>query len=321
MIVLAVVSNVVLAVAAKNLAKCFTRFMDLRIGGRQRPYFKQKTIDFVEAHKAEFDANHEKDPASKDAAAWLVSCARFWDNDLAMLARVLKAKRRRRALDPSTGMKVRDLFYGLRSLDITWNPMTGGWHPHLHLLVDSVYIPFPALLMLWVEACTINDCSMAAFGDPDDVLEPGQSIGQTAHVSALRKPQEVLKYVTKNFDGSANALPHAQKDELVAFLYRKKRVWPVGKANPRKLGTTSPKCKDPNCKCGSRVSFTQKTLDADVWGTADGRHARFYRVKGLGLTWDEVTMSLAGGWISTAFSSHDGGSATEGEANAPPAGP
>lgn len=38
---------------------------------------------------------------------------------------------------------------GIYALEITYNPKSRQWHPHLHLLVDGSYIPHPKLKALW----------------------------------------------------------------------------------------------------------------------------------------------------------------------------
>lgn len=302
MVVLAVQSDKVLEVAGRRLADCFARFMDLRIGGRKRGYYQSKTVEFITAHAAEFDNHHAEDPLRKNAAGWLESCEQFWTSDLSSLGK-------RKAHRHPGGLKVRDLLKGIRSLEITWSPFTG-WHPHFHMAADGIFIPFPALLMLWMEACTVDGKSLAVFGDPDDELAQGECIGRTAHISALRKPQEVLKYVTKHFDGGPHGLPNDRKHELEAYLHGKKRVWPIGDVKPRPLEKPiCPSCKDPACKCDHGEILSQQADDG-IWSTVDGKYARIYRLPGLGLTWDEVTPSLDGKWL-TAFSSHNGNCLTE----------
>lgn len=345
MTVLAVKSDPVLEVAGRRLAECYARFLDLRIGGRKRGYFKAKTAEFIAAHAEEFDRHHAEDVHRKDTAGWLESCGKFWDRDLdcvwgrkqgkaaqhlealevevrsyagvdgtlktyvRLQKRCETARRHVEAL--ADGMKVRDLFTGVRSLDITWNAFTG-WHPHFHLAHDSIFIPFPALLALWMEACTVDGKSVAAFVDPDEELKPGECIGRTAHISALRKPQEVLKYVTKHVDGGPHALPDEKKGELEAYLHGKKRIWPLGNARPRELEKAPcPSCKHSDCKC-DHGEVLGRHLGDGIWSSCEGRYARVYRLRGLGLTWDEVTPNLDGHWVTT-FIQHSGDCLTDGE--------
>jgi len=41
---------------------------------------------------------------------------------------------------------------GVYTIEITRNPSTGLWHPHLHIVVDAEYFPQPLLAKLWADA-------------------------------------------------------------------------------------------------------------------------------------------------------------------------
>jgi hypothetical protein len=355
MLVLAVQSSQSLELAGALLEWAFARFMDLRIGGRNRAGYKLETQAFITEHAAEFDKHHAADNSRRSADQWRESCDRFWDDDIDnlwsqqrakaekqlaacnaelkldgrgslagqfMRFDVLRAKRDRaeaRVRSFDDGIKVRDLLFGIRPLEVTWNAFSG-WHPHYHLAIDSIYLPFPAVLVLWMRACTISGgASVAALADPDEDLQPGECFGRTAHISALRSPKEVLKYVTKHVDHRGElitaSLPAEKKQELEEYLKGKKRVWPIGNAKPKELPKAAcPGCGDNTCKC-DRGETVKDYCAADIWKTAGGDYLRVLRVKGKGLVWERLAVSDGG--EAAPFSSHMGDCLTVPRAGAP----
>jgi hypothetical protein len=65
---------------------------------------------------------------------------------------------------------------GASFLEITYNPATNHWNPHLHCILEGRYIPRPALTELW----------LAITGDSRNV-----------HISLIRTRKGTIDYVTK----------------------------------------------------------------------------------------------------------------------------
>lgn len=65
---------------------------------------------------------------------------------------------------------------GVAFLEITYNPDGGGWHPHLHCILEGLYIPRPELTKQWL-SCT---------GDSHNL-----------DLKLIRSRHGVLNYVTK----------------------------------------------------------------------------------------------------------------------------
>lgn len=75
------------------------------------------------------------------------------------------------------------VYGGVAFLEVTCNSLTGGWHPHLHCILEGLYIDRPDLTKLWL-ACT---------GDSHHV-----------HLRRIHNQAQLLRYVTKY---STKALP------------------------------------------------------------------------------------------------------------------
>lgn len=46
---------------------------------------------------------------------------------------------------------------GVVTVEVTWNPRTQQWHPHLHMLIDGTYFPSKAIKAAWQEATGDSD--------------------------------------------------------------------------------------------------------------------------------------------------------------------
>lgn len=293
MLVLAMKSSAVLIRGREILAKCYDRFQNLRLGRVARRRLKQATLDLIEELRPQLDANHNADQKRFSADKFIRSCNRFWDVDVpqlerAKIARVLAAEES--PTKNKLAMKVRDLFYGVRGLEVTEN-IFSGWHPHYHIAFDGPFIPWPAVMALWQRACTVNGECLAALADPDEKLEPGQVLGRTAHISALRDIREVLKYVTKHQDykhpgAEHEALPGEKRTELIEGLHGVKRIRPLGGARPAaEEPAPCPGCDDTECKCHKGETL-RTYLGGDIWRSSDGE--RLYQIErrpDVGLVW------------------------------------
>jgi hypothetical protein len=303
-IVLAVKSLSVAIPSLDLLAKCFRRFCELRLGKRSRAKYKKLSLEFIEEHRAEFDANHNQDQKRFSADRWIRSIERFWNVDVPALER----KRRQDVLaskDPkqskseaAQALKVRHMLFGFRALEVTGNVFSG-WHPHYHSATDGGFLPFPALMVLWMAACTVGGECFAAFADPDEPMPDGQVLGRTAHISAITKPAELLKYVTKHqhYDdpGAAAgvALPPLMQQELDEALHGRKHIWPLGKAKPAELPKhPCPGCSDPECTCHMGENL-HTYCGNDVWQSEDGQRLfQVERFEAGGLTWHGLSSPL-----------------------------
>jgi hypothetical protein len=204
------------------------------------------------------------------------------------------------------GLKIRDLLYGFRSLEVTHGE--AGWHPHFHCCVDSMFLPFPAVVTWWMEASTIRGECFAAIGDPDEEKAEGDVVGRTAHISAIRDIKEVIKYVTKHQNYAHDGTSELKGDELrelEAVLFRRKRVWPIGDCKPAELPKAPcPGCGTVGCKCQDRGTLTSYCA-GDIW-RGPGEYTRIRRDEKRGLMWEAMPVSA-----EASFSSHLGGSLTE----------
>lgn len=338
MLVLAVKSDEVLLSSMFMLQFCFGRFLDLRIGGRAREEHKARALEFVREHAAEFDSHHDEGAQRKSSAEWEQSVIRFVDKDLKAveqsfhdevkhaesallklegehaLADELKPAVKRLDRAQRTwkrvscdGLKVRDLLYGFRALEVTHS--SKGWHPHFHCLVDAVFLPFPIVLTWWMEASTVDGECHGVFGDVDDDMSSGEVIGRTAHISAVKSVKECIKYVTKHQDykGQGTGLELVQERELEAVLFRRKRIWPIGSCRPTQLPKAPcPGCGDSHCSCTPRGTLTDYLGD-DTWAGPVGVPVRVVRQAKKGLVWEEVQRDAPSPLLNTVASCLTGG--------------
>lgn len=121
----------------------------------------------------------------------------------AQLQRLTKCFRKLR----QTRLWRKTVLYGAASIEVTLNPETHLWHPHIHVVARAHYIP-------WAE---LRDCWLTATGDSSVV-----------DVKAARSRQGVigyvLKYATKGFDlDHLLRIPNAYQHLYVAL--RRKRTF------------------------------------------------------------------------------------------------
>lgn len=100
---------------------------------------------------------------------------------------------------------------GIYAIELTRNPATGLWHPHLHVLVDSTYFPQQMLVRLWSEA-----------------------VGDTAHPwirrieSRAKACREISKYVGQL--PSLDSWPDSAIVEYAHAVHRVRMLQSFGKA-------------------------------------------------------------------------------------------
>jgi hypothetical protein len=99
------------------------------------------------------------------------------------LARLRKALRRLRASRLWKASQVG----GAYSVEITRNPKTGRWHPHLHIVTDGTYTPQADLADQWGQAL-----EWAAW---DTSPPPGARV--IVHISAVHSRASVARYIAK----------------------------------------------------------------------------------------------------------------------------
>lgn len=309
MLVLARKSEGDLERANANLKKAFEKFMDKRLGVRARETLLRQVGRFVWEHRAEFNRNHADGSGRRSAREWLTSCKKFLREGLPKFERKDRKRRLRDAYRKEREakelrdlgalqraivgkrtsnvytVKVRDLFFGFRSWEVTRNNERGLWHPHYHVTFDTrrkLFIPWPVLVVLWMQANGGEE--HITFGDPDDATDCDKdSLGRTAHVSRLRNVDEAIKYVCK--PNVIKTGGPAVVDELMKVVDRKKRIWPLGGAKPvtpEKLPCRF--CGKPDCKWHKAAGkFDGKVSDdpdgrSQVWRNAVGELLRIFFV-------------------------------------------
>jgi len=196
------------------LSRSFRCFLDTRLGPRNWERFAGQAREFLASHLA----NNELDVVTR--------CQRF---EAACLSLDRFAKRLGR-FHSRTGRwpRVRDVIgQGLVSSEVTYS-LELGWHPHKHLVVDSGYIPWALLVVVWQKA-TKGHASIV------DIRSLGQD---------RKSMREAIKYVTKPWE-----IPADKADELRRVLFGKKRVWPLGGAKPVDPEKVCPGCGRPVAEC------------------------------------------------------------------------
>lgn len=192
-------------------ARTFRRFLDTRLGPVNWSKFKQWSTWFLEGHLDE----HEPDPVIRDEryAAGVKSLDRFG-------RQVARFQR-----EHGSWPRVRDVIGpGFSSREVTWSGKHG-WHLHRHLTVDSWFIPWHLLVVVWLWA-------------------GGGWVVDIRSVSSDHKGmREALKYVTKFWE-----IPDDKKHHVSAALKGKKKVWPLGGASPLEVDHVCPECQCPECQ-------------------------------------------------------------------------
>jgi hypothetical protein len=108
-----------------SMQKFFRKFLDLRLGVRNRVKFMELALDYTRTHFGDNATDLEK---------W-EGRVRSFDKYLGTLA---------------SSARVRDLFpSGLANVEVTY-ALINYWHAHKHLVIDSPFIPQPYLVALWM---------------------------------------------------------------------------------------------------------------------------------------------------------------------------
>lgn len=124
MMTLTIKSGPVLDERNTTMQKYFRKFLDLRLGSRNRVKFLDLAMEYTRTHFSDNATDLEK---------W-EGRVRSFDKYLGTLA---------------SSARVRDLFPGgLANIEITYSD-EHGWHAHKHMVIDSPYIPQPYLVALW----------------------------------------------------------------------------------------------------------------------------------------------------------------------------
>lgn len=231
-----------LADRVKVLSTSFDRLLDIRLGLRNWPKFRELAREFLALHLVE----NEPSQAVRDSR--LEALGRSQDR----LGRDIRAWYRTNGRWP----RLRDLIGpGFSTLEVTYS-QDHGWHPHRHLVTDSSFIPWALLVVLWREA--------------------SQGEGQIVDIRAIKREdrgamREAVKYVTKPWE-----IPSDKADELRQVLFGRKRVWPLGGARPVCHEAKCPGCGEPTSRCHALdVGFADT-----VW--SNGRDRAMIRLRSSG---------------------------------------
>lgn len=144
------------------------------------------------------------------------------------------------------GWKSRVKGWGLWTLEVTFNEKTNRYHPHLHAILETAWLPKEVVTALWAQGwTTIRRVKTTADGI-----------------------RELVKYVTKN--------PKDTPDEALGVIAtafeRLRAVQPFGSAPVEALskldqeGTTGQTGHDQHCSCGAKLyrgwlTYTDEELD------------------------------------------------------------
>jgi hypothetical protein len=137
---------------------------------------------------------------------------------------------------------------GLATLEVTINVISALWHAHRHLVVDSGFIPWHLLVVLWQHATKGQ-------GKIVDIRQLAKGSGAV---------EEGIKYVTKAWE-----IPDDKADELRHAVFGRKRIWPLGDAQPVEIESVCPGCGKPTSECRIIDIGFADTLAAGV--TGDGQ--------------------------------------------------
>jgi len=213
-ITLTIVNGPDLAERVSVLAASFDRLLDLRLGPRNWPKYRDAAIEFLVCHLADTDS----DPASRRDRLLTTTKSLDWFGD--------RIEKYHELTDEWP--RFRDILgRGLSTLEITYNPGTS-WHCHRHLVNDCGFIPWPLLRVLWQSASKGQGLVV-------DIRRVDKGSNAVA---------EVIKYVTKPWE-----IPSDKADELRRVTFGRKHVWPLGGAAPVKVEHTCPGCGKPTSEC------------------------------------------------------------------------
>ena len=187
------------------------RFLDKRLGSRNRPKLVIQAKRYTRDHYQKQVENGEigQFECSKIIASWDLTIEKFDKR----LEHAKKPQRVRDLMGPGVGM-----------LEITWDQ---DWHWHRHLVYDAQFVPWPYLVILWIEAT--------------------RGEGEVVHIGKVGKTDkdmvELFKYTAKHWE-----VPEGKKQELRDAIKGVKRVLPLGGAKPVMIERPCPICGDLSCK-------------------------------------------------------------------------
>jgi hypothetical protein len=241
LITLTIPSGFALAERVSFEARTFRRLLDTRLGPVNWPKFKERAADFLRKHLDEYEPDVKVREERYQAGV----------KSLDLFGRDISRFQRSEGKWP----RVRDVIGpGFSSREVTWSN-EHGWHLHRHLTVDSWFIPWHLLVIVWEHA---------GGGPVVDIRSLGVD-----HKSI----REALKYVTKFW-----TIPDDKVDEVRAALKGLKKIWPLGGAKPAEIDHLCPECKCPDCQVEEyRLGATFRKykqgeteyMDIVLWGLFD----------------------------------------------------
>ena len=204
----------------KVLDTSFRKLMDFRLGRTNLRRLKKRVFRFISQWE-------EKEIKTPEQAEQLRRSVESWFTYI----------ERQEKLNGKS-FKVRKLLKGLSSLEVTYDEDTK-WHPHRHLIVSMRYMPQIILTVLWQWATE------------------GQ--GQIVDIRAVKDIagglRETIKYTVKGL-----TIPEEKEEELLKALFRKKRVWVIGRIKPKPEDPKPcPGCERTDCNCKKVAVVTNAT--------------------------------------------------------------
>jgi hypothetical protein len=217
----------------KFYQESFRRLLDLRLGARNRPKFLREARWFIRGHIDKLLAAGEitKAEAEYRVLDWEKSLVKF-DKRLAGMVteKTIKRKNKKgeiKEVKVRVLPRLRDVIgYGVAMFEITINELKT-WHPHRHIILDTFFLPWPYLVVLW-KVATRGE------GEVIDIRPVGKS---------QKDMREIFKYLTKSWE-----IPEDKKDELRDAVRGLKRVWPLGGAKPVEVEEPCPFCGELTCR-------------------------------------------------------------------------
>jgi hypothetical protein len=196
----------------KVLHESFKRYLDIRLGIRNRPKFLTLARDYVIEHYS------EKLATGDVTSAEYTEKIADWDRSLMLfdkrLGRINKT------------LRLRDLIgKGIADYECTFTDK-GLWHPHRHLILETKFLPWPYLAVLWRIA----------------TRDQGHIVDIRPMSANERERKEQFKYVTKPWE-----IPEDKREEFREAVRGIKRIWPLGGSKPVKVDNVCPFCGKNTC--------------------------------------------------------------------------
>lgn len=197
-------------------AESMSRFLDIRLGARNRKKFFAEAIAFLISHfKKLVDAG-------KITSAEAESRIEDWKKSLT------KFDKRLAKMDDHRGhgLRVRDIMgFGIALFEAPYKD--SDWHVHRHFVIDAGFLPWPYLVILWKRATRGQ-------GEVIDI----RSVDKTD-----KSRREIFKYITKPWEIPAEK--HGEFRDAVKGL---KRIQPLGSAKPVEVVKPCPYCGEITCR-------------------------------------------------------------------------